>query len=171
LQENSDEKFTFVGYVGTGGKDISVFTKNSKAMFVWPGSKLCKAKHSERDDYGNLVIHLTNRQNREEEDEQSQEDGSNVIENESLSETSADVPINPRENEKHFVCSNKSCRNSCSRIHSSTHCRGFSFVNHNCSHHCGPGPRCFSCKAHVTKLYQCNQCNWRLCKSCCFIQN
>ncbi|UJR13113.1 hypothetical protein I4U23_000137 [Adineta vaga] len=165
FKEESKSKLILISFESIDGKDMSDYTKNSKEVIIWPGYKICKIQDSEIDNDGIVCFHLTKFKDKPEEREEYIRSKVPI----DIQTIPIDLPtIISNENENHFVCPMKSCRNCCDRNHESNHCRGFSFIYHNCSHHCGPRSRCFFCKKHVTKLHQCNQCNWRLCDDCCF---
>ncbi|CAF1347961.1 unnamed protein product [Adineta ricciae] len=178
-------KLCSVTYLCAGGKDVTDYTPGKKiSVILWPGLKVSSIMTEIRDFCGYIYFHLKPRSEspvRKPEPipiEQGWIDHPKVSRRKPSIDIFVPIHISPmpkevitkKTYERHFFCSRPGCRNSCSADHSRNHCRGFSFVHHECSHHCSPQNRCFVCKKHVTKLHQCNQCNWRLCENCSFKQ-
>ncbi|UJR13112.1 hypothetical protein I4U23_000136 [Adineta vaga] len=169
-------------YVSHDGKDITDHRKDFKEILTGLAIELVKTGYFE-DSNGLTYIYL---KAKEKEKIQETEPCTSIPEEPKQiriprRELSPDIPkisckkptissdeISNIIYERHFQCPRYLCRNSCNGDHESNHCRGFSFIHHNCSHHCTPHNRCFSCKKHVIKLHQCNQCNWRFCQKCSF---
>lgn len=70
--------------------------------------------------------------------------------------------------EKHYVCPDDDCPNSCRGNHPEGHCYGFERLLHKCSHHCGPVNECAICKKEYTDLCECKKCHKRSCDHCSY---